>query len=140
MGRITGDVLAILGDVFIKPGAEIRGNVTSINGIIEQSGKSVVLGNQIETKVKNLYSFFDWDYHKYRDIDRDLERDHDLEHYSYRGTYSSPPYYDSTEPVVIKYNRVQGLFLGLTVPKNYIGNHNSLNIHGFLIRPNIALN
>ena len=135
LGRITGDVLAILGDVFIKPGAEIRGNVTSVNGIIEQSGKSVVLGNQIETKIKNLYSFFDWDYYKYRDDDsyrdRDRDYDYDYKHYTYHFTFEAPSYYSSTEPVIFKYNRVQGLFLGMTIPKKYMGTYNALNIHGF---------
>jgi hypothetical protein len=133
LGRITGDVLAVLGDIFIKPGAEIGGNVTSVNGIIEQSGKSIVAGNQIETRVKNLYSFFDWDYHKYKDfdIDRDYEHNDDHKHYKYNLTYIIPDYYTSMAPVVFKYNRVQGLFLGLTVPKDYISRYNALKIHGF---------
>ena len=124
-GRITGDVLAVLGNVFIKSGSEVGGNVTSINGRIYQEEKSFVFGNQVETKAKNLFSYFDWNGNYY------TQRGGGTFSKSYSSCYGTLPFNSSGKSLIINYNRVQGLFLGIGNPKTIIGKYNRLNIHGF---------
>jgi len=125
-GHIMGDVLAIRGNVLIKPGAQIDGNVTSVEGRIVQDEKSFVAGNQIETKAKNLFSYFDWENGCWQ-ITGTQSRP-----FCSHSVYGTLPVgKPNNPPVIAKYNRVQGLFLGLAVPKKVIGKHNLLSIHGF---------
>lgn len=124
-GNVTGDVLAIMGDVFIKSGSEIGGNVTSINGRIYQDERSFVFGNQVETKAKNLFSYFDWSGNYYS------QKGSGTFSKPYAGAYGTLPFNSSRRSLIINYNRVQGLFLGVGVPKTIIGKYNRLNIHGF---------
>lgn len=124
-GHVTGDVLAIFGNVFIKSGSEIGGNVTSINGRIHQEEKSFVFGNQIETKAKNLFSYFDWGSTYYS------QKESGAHSHYYPDSYGTLPFGSSGKSVIVNYNRVQGLFLGLAIPKKIIGKYNRLNIYGF---------
>lgn len=130
-GEIDGDVLVILGNIYIKTNALINGCVTSINGRIYQNEKSDVSGNQIETKVKNLFSRHEWD----RDFD---VHDEDFESWDYkyipkdyRRSYSTLPLGKWDDPFLIRYNRVQGLFLGMAIPKKIRGKYNYFSPHGF---------
>ena len=124
-GHVTGDVLAIFGNVFIKSGSQIDGNVTSVNGRIRQEERSFVFGNQIETKAKNLFSYFDWGSSYYSQ-----QGTEGSSHY-YQGSYGTLPFGSSGKSMIVKYNRVQGLFLGMVIPKKVIGKYDRLNIHGF---------
>lgn len=127
-GQVDGHVLVILGAVRVENGAIINGNITSVDGHIYQSEKSLISGNQIETRVKNLFPREEWNY----DFDTE-ERPTTLSHYSkpYEGTYSTLPLGRSNQSLVLRYNRVQGLFLGWAIPKNITGKYRIFSLHGF---------
>ncbi len=126
-GEIRGDVLVIMGNVYIKSDAVINGNVTSINGSIFQNRASLVTGNQIETRARNLFT------------PKELHDEDKLEQLSHLGnvqsrynkSYSTLNLGRYDEEVVFRYNRVQGLFLGITFPKEIAGKYNYFTLHGF---------
>lgn len=128
-GQVDGDILVILGKVKISNSAIINGNVTSIDGHIYQEEKSLINGNQIETKVKNLFPREEWD----RDFDEN-ERLSGFKRYTqrYEDNYSTLPLGRIDQSLLVRYNRVQGLFLGWAVPKNIGGKYNKFTVHGFL--------
>jgi len=121
-GEVDGDILVIFGDVIVHDYSIVAGNVTSIGGHISQHENSIVSGNQIETAPRNVfrsagYSFDDEYNEKYR--------------MTYRDKYSTLPMGPLDENFLFRYNRVQGLFLGLEVPKSISGKENIVSLHGF---------
>jgi len=127
-GTINGDVLVIYGDIFIKEDARINGDVTSVDGKIFQDMGSMVTGNQVETRAKNLVPHSRWDE---ADMFDDEDWDWEVGH-RFRGSYSTLPLQEIDEHVLLRYNRVQGLFLGVNVPKSIRGKYNIVSLHGFL--------
>ncbi len=129
-GVVYGDVVVLFGDIRIESNATINGNVTAINGRIRQEPQSVVTGNQIETNLKNLFPAREFG----KDYDEDvLDR--------YLGRYTKP-YGEGYNSITLssrkeseflfRYNRVQGAFLGLSLPKIIGGNYQYLTIGGFV--------
>jgi len=128
-GVVNGDILVIYGDIAIKENASINGNITSVDGKISQEIGSTVTGNQVETRARNLVSNVYWDEER-GDFD-DEGWDWDFGH-RFRGSYSTLPMQEIDEHAVVRYNRVQGLFIGLGIPKTIRGKYNFINFHGFL--------
>ena len=122
-GQIQGDVLVLDGDVSVKSGARVNGNITSINGVIRQSKKSTVSGNQLETHEQNLFSYKEWD-----DESESLINNYHSRHY---GPYSTLPVRNVDESVILSFNRVQGMFIGYAIPKKITGKYSFLSVHGF---------
>lgn len=128
-GTVDGDILVIMGKVKIENSAIVNGNVTSVDGHIYQEEKSLINGNQIETKVKNLFPHEEWK----REYDED-EGQSGFKRYTnrYEDNYSTLPLGKRESDILIRYNRVQGLFLGWSLPKNISGKYNKFTLHGFL--------
>jgi len=131
-GTVEGDVLILLGDVDLRPKGMVNGNVTCIEGKITQSRSSMISGRQIETKIKNIYTRNEWT-HRYSESEWEYFSNFELDdlrrtHY---GAYSTLPIYSKDEPVVFSYNRVQGLFLGISAPKIVGSRYDLFDLHGF---------
>lgn len=126
-GHVEGDVVVIYGSVTIESDAEVRGNVTSIGGTIEQVESSIVKGNQIETSPRNIFRTSGYT-NNYR---YEYEDDWDSWHYSYQYQYSTLPMWPLEDQILVRYNRVQGLFLGLEFPKSIANKYSIVSIHGF---------
>jgi len=124
-GKIYGNVLVLLGDVKIMPGAEVHGNITCVNGRIMQRDSSMVSGNQTETKVKNLFPYRAWEKKYFVTADPQNYR------FGYRRPYSTLPLNPGHKALILNYNRVEGLFLGMAFPKKITGKYNYFNLHGF---------
>jgi len=127
-GEVDGDVVVIYGDVKIEQRAQIYGNVTSIGGKIIQLESSVVRGNQVETSPRNVYQLSGYRY-QYEDSYND--DDYDTWHNAHRKQYSTLPLWPLDDQFLVRYNRVQGLFLGLEVPKSIGRKNNIVSLHGF---------
>ena len=124
-GQVEGDVVVIYGDIVIDSQAEIKGNITSIGGTIEQVESSIVKGNQIETSPKNVFrntGFTNNNNYEY-------ESDYDSWHYSYQYQYSTLPIWPLEDQILLRYNRVQGLFLGLEFPKSIANKYNIVSVY-----------
>ncbi len=128
-GIVKGDVLVLFGDVHLKAGSEVYGNVTAVNGSIYQDENSFVSGIQIETNVKNLFPAREFG----KDYDEDVI-DRYLGKYThhYKREYSSVTVGNSDQDLLLRYNRVQGLFLGILFPKPQTDIRRRLVLHGFL--------
>lgn len=127
-GRIDGNILVILGTVKIEDSASVNGDVASVDGRIYQAEKSHISGNQIETRVKNLFPREEWNI----DFDDD-EKKSTLSRYNlpYEGSYSTLPLGKSEQTFLLRYNRVQGLFAGWAIPKKIGGKYKIFSVHGF---------
>jgi hypothetical protein len=139
-GTIEGDVLVLYGDIKVKENGLIKGNTTAVNGHIYQDKNSEIIGNQIETRAKNLLSRgeredYDYDDDYDDDYSYDYEYDDDDWEWSWSkrhyGSYSTLPISDVDDSFILRYNRVQGLFLGLGIPKEIGGKYNFMTVHGF---------
>ncbi len=127
-GEIEGDVVVIYGDIKIENKAEILGNVTSIGGEISQYESSIVRGNQIETSPRNIFRLSGYS----NESDYEYSEDYyDYWHNSHRYHYSTIPMWPINDQVLLRYNRVQGLFLGMEIPKSIGGKYNIVTFHGF---------
>ncbi len=130
-GEIKGDILVIGGDAKIKSGAGVDGNITCINGRIYQAVSSRVSGKQIETSVKNLFPPNQWDseWDEYRtQFWRTVDHPPIGNEYP---AYSTLPLGRQSNRILLRYNRVEGLFLGLEVPKEISGKLHIFSIYGF---------
>lgn len=130
-GKVEGDILVIGGDVRVKSGAVVLGNITSINGRIFQAVSSNVTGKQIETSVKNLFPPDNWnkEWDEYRTKFWKTV-DHPPLGNEYP-TYSTLPLGRQSNRFLVRYNRVEGMFFGLEVPKEIRGRVPVFNIYGF---------
>ena len=126
-GIIEGDAVVVYGDAIIESGAEIKGSITSIGGKIEQVESSIVRGNQIETSPNNIFRKASFT-NNYRN---EYENDYDSWHYNYQYQYSTLPMWPLEDQILARYNRVQGLFLGLEFPKSIANKYSIVSIHGF---------
>lgn len=122
-GKVRGDILVIRGDVRLKAGSVVNGNVTAIDGSIRQNDDSHVKGSQLETRVKNLFTSGEWD------------NDYELNMYSghryHYGPYSTLPLRHMDDQFILSFNRVQGVFMGWAIPKQITGKYRYLSVHGF---------
>jgi len=120
-GKVEGDILVLSGNVFIKTGAFVDGNISAVEGKISQEEKSTVTGNQIETVRK--YSIENVSYH-------------------YPNEYTYPNYYPDEhvsyvnvgpleDEFVFRYNRVQGVFLGMNIPKRLGTRNLPIDLYGY---------
>lgn len=128
-GTVNGDILAVYGDVSVKKGAHINGNITSVDGRIYQDMGSVVSGNQVETRARNLVGDSRWDEAEDRSDDEDWDWEFGQR---FRGSYSTLPLQEFDEQLLVRYNRVQGVFLGMAAPKSIRGKYSFVTLHGFL--------
>ncbi len=128
-GVVNGDILVLFGDIRLKAGSVINGNVTAVNGNIFQDKESYVSGNQIETNVKNLFPAREFG----KDYDEDVI-DYYLGKYTrrYNRNYSSVRVGQSSQTLLFRYNRVQGLFLGIHFPKPVNSPKHKMALYGFL--------
>ena len=127
-GQVEGDVVVIYGDIIIESDAEIMGNITTIGGNIEQIELSTVRGNQIETSPRNVFRNIGYSKKYKHDYDNNY---YDSWHYSYQYQYSTLPIWPLEDQFLVRYNRVQGLFLGLEFPKSIANKYNIISLHGF---------
>jgi hypothetical protein len=120
-GEIDGDVLVINGNVTVRRHGVIAGNVTSIGGHITQHRNSMITGNQIETSARTFYRSANY----YSGYDENIRKN------SFREKYSTLPLGPLNDRFIFRYNRVQGIFLGIEIPKSIAGKRNVISIHGF---------
>lgn len=120
-GEVDGDILVIFGDVYIHNHAIVTGNITSIDGHIKQYEYSIITGNQIETSSTNVF----------RKTSYNSESRTTTWKNSFKDKYSTLPLGELEDRVLVRYNRVQGFFLGLELPKNLGRKYQYFSIHGF---------
>ncbi len=118
-GEVNGDILVVFGDVYVHSNAVVTGNITSVGGEIKQFRNSVVSGNQIETSPRNLYRHVNFEY------------DGSDWQWSRSNNYSTLPLWPLEDRVLFDYNRVQGIFLGLELPKSIASKARIVTVHGF---------
>ena len=104
-GRINGDVLVVGGDLRIKDNAYIGGNVKVINGEVLKDEDAVVVGYIDKSSSRKEKT--------YREETKDFRKA------STRLNATWIPETTNLDNFIFRYNRVEGLFLGLGSEKRY---------------------
>ncbi len=104
-GRITGDVLVVGGDLYIREGAYIGGNIKVINGNVVKDEDAVVVGYIDKSSSKREKP--------YREQEKNFRRS------STRLNANWVNEATNLDNFIFRYNRVEGLFLGLGSNKRY---------------------
>ncbi|NIT55068.1 MAG: hypothetical protein GWN00_02115, partial [Aliifodinibius sp.] len=117
-GKVNGDVLTLYGDVEVFDNSAVNGNITSVGGrvILHDNGK--VEGNMLETHWKNLLT-----------DQNSFLRFHSYDNYTPYSKFEIP---DSDHQIALRYNRVEGVFLGLEVPRQWRYPTAHLSGYGFV--------
>lgn len=118
-GKINGDVLVVWGDVRVYNTGEVNGNITSVGGTVEVYDNGIVRGDMLETNVRNLIG-------KDRRVTRIFRKSYK------RDRYGTIPLSGKGEDLIFKYNRVEGLFLGLQFPKQFVPEVGHFSTYGFI--------
>lgn len=104
-GRINGDVLVVGGDLKIKDNAYISGNVKIINGEVTKDDDAVVVGYIDKTSSHKEKAY--------------REEAKDFRSASTRLNANWVPETTNLDNFIFRYNRVEGLFLGMGSEKRY---------------------
>ncbi len=108
-GLVRGSILVLDADVTIGSGGLVEGGVTSVAGQIYLSDGGNVRGNMLET---------------HRDfISRQRDQISKVYRYSWRPYRDRSPWYRMDDPdeenLLLRYNRIDGGFVGLQIPQEY---------------------
>lgn len=117
-GIINGDVLAVWGDVRVYNTGSVYGNITSVGGHVNVFDNGIVRGEMLETHVRNLISKNEKVSSLFK---KSLKKDR----------YGTIPVRGNGEDLIFKYNRVEGMFLGLQFPKEFIPDVGHFSAYGF---------
>ena len=103
-GKVQGDVLVVGGTLYVRDHGYIGGNARVVNGDIVKDDDAVVLGYMDKTTSSSS---------SYRESKRDFSRS------SRRLNAGWAREYTNLDNFIFRYNRVEGLFLGLGSEKRY---------------------
>ncbi|KPK91543.1 hypothetical protein AMJ80_07275 [bacterium SM23_31] len=104
-GEVLGSVIVIDGNMIIDRLGVIRGDAVAISGKIIQNAGGVIAGNKIETSWKNLIGTEPQSRRPWQD------------RWESRRRYNWENEIFGNNDVMIRYNRVEGLFLGADIAK-----------------------
>jgi len=102
-GRVTGDVVAVEGNIVVKDGGYIGGDAITVNGEITKEGNATIVGKEIHKGAHEL------------EIEKEVSHEAKF-------TPKKKHWFPSDLDIdvgVVRYNRVDGIFLGLGSPKKY---------------------
>lgn len=116
-GRVNGDVLVIGGDLYIRDGAYIAGNIKVINGEVNTDDDAIVVGYIDKSSSRKEKA--------YREEEKNFRR---------ASTKLNANWVSETtnlDNFIFRYNRVEGLFLGAGSEKRYYwDNQHSYSLYG----------
>ena len=116
-GRITGDVLVVGGDLYIREGAYIGGNIKVINGDVVKDEDAVVVGYIDKSSSKREKP--------YREQEKNFRRSSTKLNANWANEATN------LDNFIFRYNRVEGLFLGFGSNKRYYwDNQRSYSLYG----------
>jgi len=118
-GEVDGDVVAIFGSVELDSTARVKGDVVSVGGKIYRSRAARVGGDLVQTSLTGV-KIDDGDQHVsvgIGGVSVGPKRGDEWERpRPSRGRHLDSPF--ESEPFMFRYNRVEGLFLGLKLNRN----------------------
>lgn len=104
-GRINGDVLVIGGDLYVRDGAYVGGNIKVINGEVNKDDDAIVMGYIDESSSRKEKA--------YREEEKNFRRSSTRLHANWANETTN------LDNFIFRYNRVEGLFLGAGSEKRY---------------------
>jgi hypothetical protein len=104
-GRIVGDVLVVGGDLYVRDGAYIGGNIKVINGEVVKDEDAVVVGYIDKSSSKREKP--------YREQEKNFSRSSTKLNANWVNEATN------VDNFIFRYNRVEGLFLGIGSNKRY---------------------
>ncbi|MFZ5517361.1 MAG: BamA/TamA family outer membrane protein [Candidatus Zhuqueibacterota bacterium] len=116
-GEVDGDVVAIFGNVELDSAAYVDGEVVSVGGKVFREDGAYVSGDMVQTSLTGV-KVDNADQHvseRERDDSGNSKDEDDWDRKKRRNSWDKD--FDD-EPFMFRYNRVEGLFLGLRIPQN----------------------
>lgn len=137
-GLVNGDAIVSLGDAFVDSGGVVKGDLVTWKGKIYVDPDGYVEGKQVEQRLLDLpfrKENFQVGSSVYEDNEYDDEYDYDEDRdefeFEYKFEYDDESHNEFLGPV-LSYNKVDGFFLGMEIPKVISSNvPNVINIHGY---------
>lgn len=122
-GTVNGNAVVSFGDAFVDSGGVINGDLVALRGKINVNENATITGEIVESRLFDI-SFDD---HDFDDRNRHRDKDKDDSHWFHETK-------DADVDARLGYNKVDGFFLGLKVPK-VIGDQfefvPQVTLHGF---------
>ncbi|MDZ7263654.1 MAG: DUF5686 family protein, partial [candidate division KSB1 bacterium] len=118
-GEVDGDVVAVFGSVELDSTAKVNGDVVSVGGKIYRSPTAVISGDLVQTSITGV-KVDDGDQHVsvgWSGVSVKPKKGDEWERKRHARPNSWNPSIDE-EPFMFRYNRVEGLFLGLKLEKD----------------------
>lgn len=128
-GEVEGDVVAVFGDVILSPSAYVNGDVVSVGGKIKRRIGSTVTGDIVETTMTGT-KVIQQRGRESRSKDVRARSRSRSSWKKYRERHIRRKFDDDDVPV-FRYNRVEGLFLGLKIPRNHWWDDTNYNLSIF---------
>ncbi len=134
LGEVNGDVVSILGSVELDSTARVSGDVVSVGGKIHRHKHAFVGGDIVQTGITGV-KVDDGNQHVsvgVSGISVGPKRGDEWES-KHRRKKCRERHDFEEESFMFRYNRVEGLFLGVRKPKNRYENHRALfNLYGHI--------
>ena len=111
LGEVEGSVIAVFGDVIVGRGGAVHGDAISVDGEVYRNKRAIIDGDMIETTeaaFRGLRRRSDYMERKKRRGRRMMRR-----------TFKREFWGEDQDILLVRYNRVEGLFAGLRLPRNY---------------------
>jgi len=119
-GEVDGDVVAVFGNVELDSNAYVDGDVVSVGGKIYREKTAVVRGDIVQTSITGVKVDSD-DQHVsvgFSGVSVGPKKDRDWQRRKHRSKRRRMNYNIEDDNLMFRYNRVEGLFLGLRLGKN----------------------
>ncbi|MBN1349904.1 BamA/TamA family outer membrane protein [candidate division KSB1 bacterium] len=116
-GEVQGDVLTMFGDVELVADSYVNGNVTSVGGKIWREEGSYVSGDVLETSMRGIRMRKENQSQQARGTRIPSKSKVELELKNRPQRWQRRDFSDET--FMFRYNRVEGLFLGIQLPRSY---------------------
>ncbi len=121
-GEVQGTLLVVRGNAILDSTSHVNGDVICVEGKIERQPGSTIDGDMVETSAGAVQN----GHREWKDEDDEYGWTRSLRRYN-RDRWD-----DEDEPFILRYNRVDGLFLGPRLPREYgYGRFLNFGMYGF---------
>jgi len=129
-GEVEGDVVAIFGNVELDSSAYVDGEVVSVGGKVFREDGAYVSGDMVQTSLTGV-KVDDGERHVSAGVTGVSVGPNDEDDWDRKKRRNSWDKNFDDEPVMFRYNRVEGLFLGLRIPQNDWRDEDGAGFHLF---------
>jgi hypothetical protein len=110
-GEVDGSVVAVFGDIVVSRDGAVHGDVVSVDGEVHRHRRAIIDGDIVETTVAALRG--------YSSRAEFVEQQKRKRRRMVRRTFKREFWDEDQDVLLVRYNRVEGLFAGLRLPRTF---------------------